>query len=49
MELKSGDFQTEDGIERLLKFIQKRINLTDYKFEQEAFEKYFHHLSRTKR
>jgi len=48
MELKSGDYQTEDGIERLLKFIQKRINLTDYKFEQEAFEKYFHHISRTK-
>ena len=48
MELQSGDYQTDDGIERLLNFIKKRINLTDYTFEQEAFEKYFHHISRTK-
>ena len=48
MELDAIDCLVPDGIGKLLKFIQKRINLTDHTFEKEAFDKYVHHTSCSK-
>ena len=38
MELNANDYRTKDGIEKLLAFLQKRINITDLNLEKEAFE-----------
>ena len=46
MELSSSAFQTEDGIERLLKLIQTRLNITDFQLETESFSKLFDKLER---
>jgi len=47
MELKSGEYQTVDEIERILKFLQTHTDWIDDEGEQKVFEKYFHHIPRT--
>ena len=49
MELRSGYYLVEDGIEQLLAFIRQRLNIRDLDLETEAFEKYFNQWARTKR
>ncbi len=48
MEMLGTDYMVEDGVERLLAFIRKRIHITDLNLETDAFEKYFNHLTRKK-
>ncbi len=48
MELSATDFQVDDGVEKLLRFIRKRLHITDLNLETEAFEKYFAQLARKK-
>ena len=48
MELDANDYLVPDGIDKLLMVVQKRINLTDHTFEKEAFETYFHPISRSR-
>ena len=38
MELNSSDYLTEDGVERLLDFIKKRLNIRDLDLETEVFQ-----------
>ncbi len=37
MELSATDFQVDDGVEQLLRFIRKRLHITDLNLETEAF------------
>ena len=48
MELHSSEYQVDDGVEKLLAFIRKRLHNTDLSLETETFEKYFTHLARKK-
>ena len=48
MELNATDFQVDDGVEQLLRFIRKRLHITDLNLETEAFDKYFAQLARKK-
>ena len=48
MELLGSDFLEEDGVEKLLTFIRKRLHITDLHLETDAFDKYFTHLARKK-
>ena len=48
MELLGTDYQVDDGVEKLLAFIRKRLHITDLHLETEAFDKYFSHLARKK-
>ena len=48
MELHSTDYQVDDGVEKLLAFIRKRLNITDLSMDVEAFERYFTKLARKK-
>ena len=41
MELNSAEYQTPDGVERLLAFIKKRLNIRELDLETEVFKKYF--------
>ena len=46
MELHSSHYQVDDGVEKLLAFIRKRLHITDLSLETEAFENYFTQLAR---
>ena len=46
MELLGQDLLDDDGVEKLLSFIRKRLHITDLHLETDAFEKYFTHLAR---
>ena len=46
MELRAGDYQVDDGVEKLLTFIKKRLHITDLSLETEAFDRYFNKLIR---
>ena len=48
MELLGSDFQVDDGVEKLLAFLRKRLHITDLNLETEAFERYFSQLARKK-
>ena len=48
MELLGSDFQDDEGVEKLLDFLRKRLHITDLSLETEAFDKYFTHLARKK-
>ena len=41
MELNSAEDQTPDGVERLLAFIKRRLNIRELDLETEVFKKYF--------
>merc|ERR1712235_200856 len=41
MELNSAEFQTSDGVARLLTFTKKRLNIRELDLETEVFKKYF--------
>ena len=41
MELNSAEYATPDGVERLLAFIKKRLNIRELDLETEVFKKYF--------
>ena len=41
MELNSAEYQTPDGVERLLAFIKRRLNIRELDLETEVFKKYF--------
>ena len=49
MGLSAADYMTPDGVERLLEFIRKRLNIRDLDLETEAFDKYFNKMTRQKR
>ena len=46
MELNSVDYLVPDGIERLLAFITRRLNIRELDLETEAFKKYFNGMMR---
>ena len=46
MELSSSDYQVEDGVEKLLAFIRKRLNIRELDLETEVFKKYFNDMMR---
>ena len=46
MELKAPDYQADNGVEKLLAFLRKRLNITDLSLEAEALDKYFTQLAR---
>ena len=46
MELSAADYMTADGVEKLLEFIRKRLNIRDLDLETEAFDKYFNKMTR---
>ena len=46
MELLGQDYLADDGVERLLAFLRKRLHITDLQLETDAFEKYFKHIAR---
>ena len=46
IELNVGDYQVQDGVELLLAFIRKRLNIRDLDLETEAFDTYFNHMIR---
>ena len=46
MELSAADYMTADGVEKLLEFIRKRLNIRDLDLETEAFDKYFNNMTR---
>ena len=46
IELNAGGYQVQDGVELLLAFIRKRLNIRDLDLETEAFDKYFNHTIR---
>ena len=48
MELSSADYLVDDGIEKLLELIRRRLNIRDLDLETEAFDKYFNHMMRKK-
>ena len=46
MELNSADYAVPDGVERLLAFIKKRLNIRELDLETEVFRKYFDQMMR---
>ena len=46
MEISSSDYLVDDGVERLLSFIRKRLNIRDIAWETDAFETYVNHMMR---
>ena len=48
MELNAGDYLLPGGVEKLLAFIRKRLNIRDLDLETEAFDKYFNNMMRRK-
>ena len=46
MELNSADYAVPDGVERLLAFIKKRLNIRELDLETEVFQKYFNSMMR---
>ena len=46
IEPNANDYLVDNGIELLLNFIRKRLNICDLDLETEAFEKYFNQLMR---
>merc|ERR1712016_551856 len=46
MEMNSGDYQVPDGVERLLAFIKRRLNIRELDLETEVFKKYFNDMMR---
>ena len=48
MELNAADYMVPDGVEKLLTFIRKRLNIRDLDLETEAFDKYFNKMMRQK-
>ena len=46
MELSAADYMTADGVEKLLEFIRKRLNIRDLDLETEAFDKYSNKMTR---
>ena len=48
MELNAAEYLIPDGVEKLLAFIRKRLNIRDLDLETEAFDKYFNNMMRRK-
>ena len=46
MEMNSSDYLVSDGVELLLAFIRKRLNIRELDLETEAFKKYFNDMMR---
>ena len=46
MELNSSEYQVPDGVERLLAFIKRRLNIRELDLETEAFKTYFNDMMR---
>ena len=44
VELNSANYLVPDGVEQLLTFIRKRLNIRELDLETEAFQKYFNDL-----
>ena len=45
MELNAAEYMVPDGVERLLEFIRKRLNIRDLDLETEAFDRYFNKMT----
>ena len=48
MELNAAEYMVPDGVEKLLEFIRKRLNIRDLDLETEVFDKYFNKMTRQK-
>ena len=48
VELDSTKYRTDTGVEDLLDYLKKRLNITDLQVEREAFEQYFYKMRRAK-
>ena len=48
MELNAAEYLGPDGVEKLLAFIRKRLNIRDLDLETEAFDRYFNKMTRQK-
>ena len=48
MELNAAEYMVPDGVEQLLAFIRKRLNIRDLDLETEAFDRYFNKMTRQK-
>ena len=48
IELNAADYLVPDGIEKLLAFIRKRLDIHDLDLGTEAFDKYFNNMMRRK-
>ena len=46
MELSSADYLVPDGVELLLAFIRKRLNIRELDLDTEAFLNYFNDMMR---
>ena len=46
MELNSTEYLVPDGVERLLEFIKRRLNIRELDLETEAFKTYFNDMMR---
>ena len=46
MELDSSEYLVPDGIEKLLAFLRKRLNIRDLDMETDTFKKYFNEMMR---
>ena len=46
MEMNSAEYQVPDGVERLLAFIKRRLNIRELDLETEVFKKYFNDMMR---
>ena len=44
--MSSSDYQVDDGVELLLAFIRKRLNIRELDLETEVFKKYFNDMMR---
>ena len=48
MAITSPDYLDDDGVERLLACIRRRLNIRDVGLETDAFEKFLNHMMRGK-
>ena len=46
MELDSSEYLVPDGVEKLLAFLRKRLNIRDLDMETDTFKKYFTEMMR---